>query len=282
MRLLVTGGNGWIGGEYIKHNKYRHEKITSYDLPDNDILDLAKMSEAIREHDVVIHFAAIADLYQSMGNQNKNFDVNIKGVYQIGRLCAEMDKTLVFISTCCVYGNSLTTLETEDQTIPACDEPYATSKMAGEYILRGVPGLKYIILRIGTAYGPGQRSALFTQVVVDKMKAGETIQIHGKGHQSRQLIYIDDLVLGITAAVDHLPELANREILNICGNEHISALSTMETAAKILKINPNWIHVEDRYGQTYYENCSIAKAKRLLDWQPHTKFIDGMKQTING
>lgn len=278
MQLLVTGSNGFIGKAYCKEARQRGHEVIPYDLPDCNILDMFTLEKKIRESDMVVHFAAVADLYKSFDNLDVNFEVNIRGTYNIAKLCAEHNKFLIFISTCCVYGNSLDDFETENHAVPRCAEPYATSKVAGEYILHGMPYLKYCILRIGTVYGPGMREALFNYIAIDGISRGEVININGDGTQSRQYIYIDDLVDGMIRATENTAKL-NRETVNLCGQEKISVLDTIRIASGILIKEARVNYDPPRYGETQEENISIAKAERLLDWYPRTTYTQGMSQT---
>lgn len=279
-KLLVIGGDGFIGSHYTTKAKGYFEVI-GYDLPLKNILNYEQLEEDIKNSDLVIHFAAMANVVECYTELDKTFEVNIKGTYNISKLCAKHKKGLIFISTCCVYGNSLDKIEIEGKTSPQAAEPYACSKIAGEYILRGMPNLNYIILRIGTVYGIGMREALFTYITLNNIKNDKKIYIDGDGHQTRQLIYINDLIDGIILATIKFDGLENRTILNLCGEQKISALETVKISEKIVGKNAIYEHREQRYGQTFEENISIDLAKRVLNWIPKTDFIDGMTYTFN-
>ena len=277
--ILVIGGDGFIGSAYCKELSRYDYKITTYDLPHYNILDEKELSRKIRQNDIVIHFAAMANVVECFKMQDETFDVNIKGTYNVAKFCCQEYKPLIFISTCCVYGNSKDEMECEDRTCLQAMEPYACSKVAGEYILRGMPYLRYMILRIGTVYGPGMREALFTYITLDRIKNEKKIFIDGDGLQSRQLIFIDDLVDGIIRATNKIDELDNGLIINLCGIEKISAMDTMYTAEEVVGKKAIWAQREQRYGQTFHENISIEKARKYLGWEPITKFHEGMLYT---
>lgn len=277
-KILVIGGNGFIGGAYMRFMGEAGFNVVSYDLPQS-ILNFYELLKAILDCDMVIHFAAMANIVECFNMQDETFDVNIRGTYNVGKACVLCDKPLIFISTCCVYGNSLDSIEMEFKTAPMAREPYACSKVAGEYILRGMLGLQYMILRIGTVYGPGMREALFTYICLDRILKGQKIYIDGDGLQTRQLIHIDDLICGIASATVKLPKLENGRIYNLCGIEKTSALQTMQVSEHIVCKRAVWEHREQRYGQTMNESISIHKAESELDWTPKIKFIDGMTHT---
>lgn len=279
MEILVTGGNGFIASNYVEKMKKEGHECLVYDLPKNDILDTIGLRLSIQKVDLVIHFAAIADLNVSISDPDLNFDVNIRGTYNIAKLCMEYNKDLIFISTCCVYGNTLDNIEREFYTNPMGNEPYATSKIAGEAIIRGMPNLKYCILRIGTVYGLKMRDNLFTGIVFNRLKNNEPVYIDGDGKQTRQLIYMDDLIDGIKRATLKFDKL-HGEIINLCGVEKTSAVDTLDIAEKIAGKKAERINRKQRYGQTFEENISIEKAYNLLEWHPKMKFYDGMKYTF--
>lgn len=276
MKILLTGGDGFIGSRIKKSLENIGHSVLSYDLPDYDITDEDQFKLVLNGHDIVIHCAAMADITKCIVQLDDTFEVNIRSTYQIAKQCMLQDKRLIFISTCCVYGNSLDDIEREHYTAPQAAEPYACSKVAGEAIIKGMPNLHYVILRIGTVYGVGMREALFTYIALNNIRNEQTIYIDGEGTQTRQLIYIDDLIDGITRVVERIT-LVTGETINLCGKEETSALDTADVAEKIVGKPAIRQNREQRYGQTFHENISIAKAKFLLDWEPKTSFYDGMK-----
>jgi nucleoside-diphosphate-sugar epimerase len=279
--IIVTGATGFIGSVFCSKLLNNNYDIIRYDLPDYDIL---KINELQPKHPIefVVHFAAIADLNVSIANQDKNFDVNIRGTYEVAKFCAKNHIPLIFISTACIYGNSGDEIEFEDSTIPSTIEPYACSKMAGEYILRGMPGLNYVILRIGTVYGTGMRKELFNYIAFDKNIKGESIQINGDGRQTRNYIYINDLIDGIYSTMIKFDK-CRRQVINLCGDEQISVLETLRVVQEITGKPYKEINIlcENRYGEIQDEKISIEKAEKLLDWKPIEKYYSGMYKTYN-
>ena len=273
MKVLVTGSSGFIGKAFCEKLKDNY-KIINYDFPD-DILDEENLKKSIKKSNIVVHMAAIADLNDSAKDNDKNFEVNIRGTYNIAKYCAKYNKKLLFISTCCVYGNSYDKIENEE-SYPNTKEVYACSKMAGEYIIKGMVGLNYIIARIGTTYGIGQRDNLFTAIAFEKIINNKTIHIHGDGKQTRNLIYIDDLVNGLIKSVNYLQNVDCNEIINICGDEEISVWDVINIVKELTHLNCKYVHMGDRYGQIKSEKISICKASKLLNWYPLITFYDGM------
>ena len=136
MKILLTGSSGFIGKAYLAEMEKAGHEIIPFDLPDDDILRDDDLVIAISKADIVFHMAAVADLYQSAEMPDKNFEVNVRGTYNVAKYCNRLDRGLIFCSTCCVYGNCRDIPAMEDKTLPACCELYATSKIAGERMYR--------------------------------------------------------------------------------------------------------------------------------------------------
>ena len=279
MKILLTGSSGFIGKAYRLEIEKRGDTIIPFDLPENDITNDNDLIIAIGKANVVFHMAAVADLYKSAEMPDKNFEVNIRGTYNVAKYCRELGCSLIFCSTCCVYGNSRDTPSTEDKTLPMCCELYATSKIAGEDVIRGIQGLEYIIVRPGTVYGPGMREALFNFIALDRCRRGEKIYIDGDGKQTRQYIYIDDLVRGFRLVTERFADFQG-EIFNFCGQLPISVNEVIKTVEQITGRSAVVEHRPDRYGQTLNESISCMKANQKLGWLAETQFKDGMKKTF--
>ena len=282
MKILITGHKGFVGSALFKELESQGHECAGYDLPENDITDSYHLVRYIYECDMVIHVAAVADLYQTAKNLWHNFKINVEATFEIGTICNYHKKKLIFISTCCVYGNTGEDIETAEKTLPKTTEPYACSKVAAEYMLRGIDGLDYSILRIGTVYGPGMRESLFNYVAFDKILSGQTIDIHGDGMQTRQYVYIDDLVEGIVLSVKHFDRI-NGKTINICGTEKTSVIDTIGTIDWITDEGRSTCHVNsiaDRQGQIFHENIDIEATTALIGWEPKTSYIDGIKETF--
>lgn len=279
MKILITGHKGFVGKAFAERCISDGNEVVGYDLPENDICDIDNFQSKLDGIDTVVHIAAVADLYETAKDVRKNFDVNVRATFEIGLACAEKDIPLIFISTCCVYGNNDDEIETEYNTIPKTTEPYACSKMAAEYMIRGIEGLRYTILRIGTVYGPGMRESLFNYVAIDKILKGETIEIHGTGKQTRNYIHIDDLVSGMCYALKL--SKYNGNVYNLCHTEQTSVNDTIDTIVKITGKEAVFENTDDRYGQILHE--SISNGKAIMDffpWFPKYKYAEGMAHTI--
>lgn len=279
MKILVTGGRGFIGSALVRGLEAKGYEVSSFDITDGqDILNYDQVEKAIEGMDMVFHLAAVADLNWARVHPKETMDINITGTINVARACQKHGAFLQYASTCCVYGNQKKHPVTEEFLCnPA--EIYACSKLAGEYAIRGfhlMYGLKYNFLRFATIYGPGMRAALAVHIFFTQALHAAPITVHGDGAQTRTLTSIDDLVDGIIAVMD---SGVNAEAVNLTTEEEISALEMAKMIKKITNSTSEIIHIEQRPGQTFKEQVSAKKAKKLTEWEAKTSFEEGLKKT---
>jgi len=220
MKILVTGGNGFIGKFLIKHLIEKNHQITSFDNFSNsneeyfneltklgvktiqgDIRKQEEISKAARGHDVIIHLAAKISVEDSIKNPDETFGVNVEGTRNVLTSCLNNEiKNLIIISSAAVYGNRINENEIlfeNSKTEPI--SPYGKSKLMMEEIVKEFSSLNKInciILRIFNVYGPGQ-SDEYAGVITKftkNVKEGKSLKIFGDGMQTRDFISIYDVI----------------------------------------------------------------------------------------
>ncbi len=282
MKIIVTGGTGFLGKRLCRKLKEHNHEIMSYDIVDGyDILNTSQLKEIFDSFkpDTIIHLAACADLNIFAKKPEISHKINVIGTRNILKLCDEKKVRLLFASTCCCYGNNDTHPTDEDS--PTCPtEPYAQSKKESEYdIFKSVSrnGMNHCCMRLATFYGPEMRPALAPAVFLDKAHNNETIEIHGDGKQTRTMTYVDDIVNGIVT----ITESDKKElIVNITTEEIISVLDMVKYAKDITENDTRVVHVEDRDGQIYKE-VILSQKLQSMGWTAQTKFYDGMKKSYD-
>jgi UDP-glucose 4-epimerase len=281
MKILITGGLGYIGSRLAFVLKEKGYEVEVFDRP-KDILNPVDVRTAINGKDTVYHLAALAELSYTDAHPEETYKINIEGTDNVARVCAENNVLLNFVSTCCIYGNPLECPSVEDGLINPTDT-YAMSKAAGEYVVKmwGVAkGLKYNILRFGTVYGQSlkreMRSDMCIQKFLEAKIKNQPIEITGNGMQSRNFIHIDDLMRALVLVTE---KGIVGETINLAGNEKIAindiAIFAVGLVSKRIKFVPA------RKDDFYDQDISLKKAKRLLDWQPEIKFEDGITSMYN-
>jgi len=277
MKILCTGGSGYIGSKLVLALEQKGHTVTNFDKP-KDIRNLKEVEEAIEGQDMVYHLAALAELSYTDAHPDETYEVNIVGANNIAKVCAEKGVLLQFVSTCCIYGNPLEFPSIEDSLIHPSDT-YAMSKASGEYLVKMwglAKGLKFNILRFGTVYGQSlnrnMRTDMCIQKFVDKALKGEDMEITGDGEQNRNFVHVDDLV---NAMVLLSEKDVVGETINMAGSESISINDIARYAQEFGagKIT----YVPSRKDDFLEQDVSLAKAERLLGWKPEITFDQGIR-----
>jgi UDP-glucuronate 4-epimerase len=284
-RILVTGSRGFIATKVVAYLQERGFEVSGYDIVEGkDLLNIEQLEPAIIGADVVFHIAAQADLTQmarSISDGRKGVLANVEATHNVAYLCAKYNKWLIYASTVCVYGNQEVHPSSEDGSLPNPSELYACSKYSAEWIVRGYGynyGMPWTILRFATIYGPGMRPALGMHVFFRQAMKGEPITVHGDGQQDRTLTYIDDLVEGIVAPLDHV-ETSQGHIFNLSSNLAVSATQMAKDVKQVVKSESEIIYIPQRENQTMHEDFEVGKAFTNLGWEARTLWINGLEKT---
>ena len=281
MKILITGGLGYIGSKLNFALKEKGYEVEVFDKP-KDILNIDELEIAIKGKDAVYHLAALAELSYTDEHPQETYEVNIVGTNNIAKICAENNVFLHFVSTCCIYGDPLEYPSKEDRLINPTDT-YAMSKASGEYLVKMwglAEGLKYNILRFGTVYGQSlnreMRNDMCIQKFLDAAIKKKPIMITGDGTQNRNFIHIDDLIRGLILITE---KGTTGETINLAGQESIS-INDIAKYAQELGAGKS-IYVADRKDDFHDQDISLEKARWMFDWQPKITFEDGIKSMYN-
>jgi len=276
MKIIVTGGTGFLGKKVCRKLLANNHIIFSYDIIDGyDILNTIQLEKVFQEFkpNTIIHLAACADLNIFREKPDISYKINVIGTRNILNLCQKYNVRLLFASTCCCYGNN--NIHPSDETSPiAPTEPYAKSKAESEKDILSI-GLPHCSMRLATFYGPNMRSALAPAIFLDKAHKNETIEIHGTGNQTRTITYIDDIVNGIITILDNQPKYT---IINITTEEIVSVMDMINNSKNITGNDVNCINIKDRDGQIY-EEMILSRRLQSLGWKAKTTFKEGMKKS---
>lgn len=297
MRVLVTGGCGFIGSNLVPILLERGEEVRVLDsfaiagperLPagveviEGDVRDAGALAGAARDADAVIHLAAAGNVADSVADPLSNFEVNARGT--LLTLQAAVDagvRRFVFAST----GGALigeAPPPVDETSVPRPISPYGASKLCGEgycQAFRGSYGLETVALRFANVYGPGsdlKRGAV--TVFIKRALAGEPLTIYGEGTATRDFIYVDDLCRGILAGLD----TAGAQGVFHLASERETTIE--ELARLILEATGSDAaieHVARRRGEVE-RNFAIAKlAGEALGWRAEMGLEDGLAATVD-
>jgi nucleoside-diphosphate-sugar epimerase len=234
----------------------------------------------------ITHQAALRSVVRSIDDPLSSDAVNTHGTLQL-LLAAHEAKTVrrvVYASSSSVYGDAPTLPKMEDQT-PSPVSPYAVSKLAAEYYCRmftRLHGLETVSLRYFNVFGPRQspesKYAAVVPLFIRAALHGEPLIVHGDGEQSRDFTYIDNVVQANLLACT-VPGVGG-EVFNIACNSRHSVLEIAHAVERLAGRTVTIQHEPPRAGDVRHTQASIDKAQRLLGYQPHVGFEEGMRRTF--
>ena len=295
MRVLVTGGGGFIGSHVVDRLIDRGDTPRIFDLSASpyhsplevetftgSITDPANLDLAMRDCDAVIHLAAVADVAHVLADPVLAEEVNTRGTLNVLEAACrvEVDR-VVYGSTTWVYSDCAEQAVDEETPIPAPRHLYTATKLAGETYCAGYAelyDLEYTVLRFGIPYGPRARAAGVVAKFTDLALAGEPLTIAGDGSQTRSFIYVEDLADGIVAAL--APAAAGRTY-NLSGDEVVTILEIAERVQEMTG-GCEIVHTPPRPGDFPARRSPTQRALEELGWKAETSFRDGVRRTSSG
>jgi UDP-glucuronate 4-epimerase len=313
-RVLLTGGAGFIGSHVAEALLRRRTELTIIDNLDDfysparkranleevrrigefslmqaDICDTETLRSLFAGNgfDVVIHLAARAGVRPSVIDPRSCERVNVAGTVNLLDLCREFKVLkILFGSSSSVYGASSRAPFSENDNDLHPISPYAATKLAGEllcYTYAHLHRMHVICLRFFTVYGPRQRPDLAIHKFTSLMEAGKPICLYGDGDSGRDYTYVDDIVEGVMAALDHNPPAENElfEVFNL-GNSHPVKLQEMVSSLEhVTGRKALCVHEEAQPGDVPLTWADISKASRVLNYRPTTAFEDGLRRFVD-
>jgi UDP-glucose 4-epimerase len=301
MRVLITGGAGFIGSHLANELHRRGHYVRVLDnlssgdpanlLPDinfnrGEVYDVPKLWSLLQGVDVVYHLAARVSVPASILYPREYNEVNVQGTVCVLEACRDVGcvKRVVLASSATVYGDHATQPVNElMQTRPAV--PYAVSKVAAELYLFTIgrsSNFETVALRIFNAYGPGQplppaHPPVIPQFMQQILGRGSII-IDGNGSQTRDFVYIDDVVEALIAAMQ-APNV-DREIINVGSGVEIPVNQLVELISKITNTKANVLYNSEAAGGIARLVADVTKAKQLLKYRPHTQLEAGLRKLL--
>lgn len=295
MRVLVTGGAGFIGSHVLDRLQAHGYEPRNFDLVHSpyhcngnavetvigDLRDERAVRAAIRGCDVVLHLGAVADVNQVVADPAHAEDVNVRGTRTVLEAArAEGLQRFVYASTVWVYGNAAENGDvTEDTPLTLPTHLYTATKLAGEMYTRSYEelyGVPQTILRFGIPYGPRARAAAVLAAFVSQARDGEPLTIAGDGAQARQFVYVEDLAEGIVASL--APQAVGRTY-NLVRDETVSIREIADIVRRLVADVPV-MHCPARVADVTLAQVSGERASVELGWTASTTFVDGARRYV--
>ncbi len=304
MKLLVTGGLGFIGSNFISRVFENHkdwsvvnvdaelygsnhqslkkfENNSKYSFVKGNITDQELMEKLVSESDVVVNFAAESHVDRSISNARPFIDSNILGVFTLLETIKKMKKKLIHISTDEVYG-SFDSGSAKEETRLNPSSPYAASKASAELLIQSyitTHGCNVIITRCTNNYGPKQFPEKLIPKTIILALNDKKIPIYGTGKNIRDWIFVED---HCDAIIDVLIKGKSGESYNISAGNEIDNITIIKKILTIIgKPLENVEFVEDRPGHDFRYSMESTKIRNTLGWSQKKKFEEGLKKTID-
>ena len=301
---LITGGCGFIGSHIAEALVSEGVQVRVFDNlssgnPDNlkgfggdidvirgDIRDPDALRVAMKGVEHVFHEAALVSVAVSVEQPEENDAINIRGTLNVLQAArAAGVKRVVLASSAAVYGNNPALPKREDM-LPEPESPYALGKLAGEHYLKlfsHLYGVETVALRYFNVFGPRQDGkSMYSGVIsrfVDDIRAGRAPTIFGDGNQTRDFVFVKDVVQANVLAM-RSQEVGNGEVLNVARGQQISLLQLWEALRGITgsKLVPSFR--EARPGDIRHSLADISKIRKVLCYQPQFDLEYGLGQIV--
>ena len=303
MKLLVTGGLGFIGSNFIlkllgesddfeivnvdaglhgadKRNLSEIENNKKYEFVKGNITNKHLMEEIISKCDLVVNFAAESFVDRSISDANPFLVSNIRGAFTLLDIITKQKKRMVQISTDEVFGSLSSGTATEASKFNP-SSPYAATKAAAELLINSycvTYDCDVIITRCTNNYGPRQFPEKLIPKTIILANQNQKIPIYGKGQNIRDWIHVDDHCNGI---ISLLLDGKSSQSYNISANNEVDNVTIVKKILDIMGKSEDLIeYVEDRPGHDFRYSMSSNKISKELSWKPKIGFEEGIKKTV--
>ena len=304
MKLLVTGGLGFIGSNFIlrvlknnpdleitnldagffgsnTQNLESLENKANYHFVKGNINDSVIMEKLIEKSDAVINFAAESFVDRSISNAKPFLDSNVNGVFTILEIIKKLSKRFIHISTDEVFG-SLKEDSANELSRYNPSSPYSATKASAELLINSyiiTHDCDCLITRCTNNYGPRQFPEKLIPKVILLASRNLKIPVYGNGKNIRDWLYVDD---HCDAIYDVLNNGKIGESYNISANNELDNLYIIRKILSLMDKSEDLIDfVEDRPGHDFRYSMSSSKIQKELNWKPKVDFESGLKNTIN-
>tara|TARA_B100000949_G_scaffold69165_1_gene61495 strand:+ start:387 stop:1289 length:903 start_codon:yes stop_codon:yes gene_type:complete len=294
MKVLLTGGLGFIGRRFIENFQNFHDLViftTENSIKKFNPTEISKVTvetgsiednsfqKIMLKHkpEVVIHLAAKSGLKNCEENPDSAFNCNVFGTYNVIKTCAEINSKLIFISSREVYGETINESTKEDDPLLP-NNIYGITKMLAERLIINISqkyNVNYIILRLTNLFGPGVYERGVNRIIKMAVK-DKKIQIYG-GEQAINIVYVDDVVELINLIL--CEKCSWNEIFNVGSNNTLKIKKFVDEVKKLVD-DVDIEYLPARNIENFIFNPNLEKIQREMKFTTKTSLIDGIQKTI--
>ena len=307
MRVLVTGGAGFIGSNFVRMALYEFPKEISrvnvldkltyagvksnlaeltghinFHFMEGDICDPVLVSKLLKDVDAVVNFAAESHVDRSINSAAEFVSTNVAGVQVLLDAIKASGRKIRFVqvSTDEVYG-SIESGSWDENSPLLPNSPYSASKAGGELLARAyhrTHGMDVVITRCSNNYGTHHFPEKLIPLFITNLLEGKKVPVYGNGKNVRDWLHVDDHCRGIHAV---LMKGKSGEVYNIGGGQELTNLEITRLILDAMAADESSIeYVEDRKGHDLRYSVDWSKINRELGYEPQVKFEDGLRDTI--
>jgi UDP-glucose 4-epimerase len=302
MKILVTGGAGFIGKHLVKYFLDNNNSVTIFDnfsnstrksinhlikkgakIIEGDITKILDLEKITKDHEIVIHLAAKISVSESISNPSKTFLVNVNGTRNILEVCKKNNfKHIIIASSAAVYGEGVEDIKLKENQKLKPISPYGESKMKMEQEIEMFlknKNITYTILRFFNIYGPNQ-SDEYAGVIskfLKKIKQNENLEIFGDGSQTRDFVSINDIVNSINYAMQQ----QKSGIYNIGSGKSITIKELAEKIIFLSKKKLKILYFNTKNNEIKYSQALIESSKTDLKYSPKINLDKGIKELLD-
>jgi UDP-glucuronate 4-epimerase len=307
MKILVTGGAGFIGSHVVRRLLREGHAVAALDdfndfydpaikranvktfngsaeVIEGDIRDVANTKTIVArgKYDAIIHIAARAGVRPSVLNPSAYIETNVFGTYNLLEAArAGQVRQFLLASSSSVYGLASKVPFSEDLALPQTLSPYAATKLAAEHLCGNYShlyGLPVVVMRFFTVYGPAQRPDLAIHRFTDSIFHERPIQQYGDGSTRRDYTYVDDIVEGVLGALKYTR--TPFEIFNLGENQTTTLSDLIVAIENALGKKATIERLPEQQGDMPLTCANIDKARALLGYHPKVKISEGIPRFI--
>jgi len=281
LRILLTGDTGFIGSNMKAFLGHEDAEVIRFSRRSGfDVLDMDQLRKAAKRCDIVYHFAAEAKPSESVLSPVHAIEVNVKYSLNVLEVCRELSIPLIYPSSCEIYGDSKAPITEDFPFNPP--NPYAASKAAVDrfcYMYHKCYSLDVKVIRLFNPYGPHQQLNKIMPTFYLEAASGRPITVYGDGTDTRDYVYIGDIVRGLWLARN----LPSGEAVNLATGVATTNLEVARMISRMVGSSSEIVFVDypKAFGGIRSQVGSYEKAKRLTGWEPETSLEEGIKETIN-